>query len=392
MKKSFLLITEETIPPVQRFSLTERLAEVLSEIPDVKVHLVAVGANQKPGTGKVYFHGITIRNWSLFNLIKRAEANLKLLASAIWTVRKYRVSFIHGWWPIAFLTAKLTGRPYAVDMPEFIEEMYRSFNQPFYKIVRLILRRFQLTVATGSRLVIVESQLAADEWHRRKKTLDATRIQVIPYGVDTEFFLKGEGQSIRQRFGLSKDEIIVVYHGDIGYDDGVDVLLEAAKDLPLIVAIVGEGPRSLMNRLRKMAGPGTIFTGWLPYLQMPSVLSAADICCAPFRSTRYTNTTFPLKIMESMAAGRATVCSRITALASVVKDRQEVFLVKPGDVTALRGALLELAHDSQLRQKISQAGQARAFAIFDWRLRTSKETAILINLANPSAGIRWEKR
>ncbi len=382
MKKSFLLITEETIPPIQRFSLTERLAEVLSEIPGLKVHLIAVSSNPKARLGKVYFHGITIRNWSLFNLIKRAETNLKILASAIRTVRKYRVSFIHGWWPIAFLTAKLTGRPYAVDMPEFIEEMYRSFNQPFYKIVRLILRRFQLMVATGSRAVIVESQLAADEWHRRKKTLDSTRVHIIPYGVDTEFFSKGEGQSIRQQFGLSKDETLVVYHGDIGYDDGIDVLLEAAKDLPLIVAIVGEGPKSLMNRLRKMAGPGTIFTGWLPYLKMPSVLSAADICCAPFRSTRYTNTTFPLKIMESMAAGRATVCSEITAFASVVKDRQEVFLVKPGDVTALRCALMELAGGPQLRKKISQAGQAKAFAVFDWRLRTSKEMAILINLAN----------
>ena len=83
-----------------------------------------------------------------------------------------------------------------------------------------------------------------------------------------------------------------------------------------------------------------------------------------------------------MAAGRATVCSKITALASVVKDRQEVFLVKPDDVMALRGAFLELAGDPQLRKKISQAGQAKAFAVFDWRLRTSKEMAILINLAN----------
>jgi glycosyltransferase involved in cell wall biosynthesis len=199
--------------------------------------------------------------------------------------------------------------------------------------------------------------------------------------VEVEVFEAAVPGSFRTEWGIGDDETVILYHGDIGIDDGVDVLLEAAGSLPARVVIAGDGDSSFMGSLKRRAPSNVIFTGWIPYGRMPDVVASADICCAPFRSSLYTNSTFPLKPMEAMAAGKALVMSELHAFSCVVRDGFDCRLVAPGDASRLREALAELISSHGERARLGLNARATARKCFDWRIRVEREARMLLDIA-----------
>ncbi len=372
-----VLVTEEAIPPVYRFSLTEKLAIELAD-RGVKVHLVC-----RKGEGEFQHYGVTchpvhVKDWSLFNLKKRAEANLSLVFK-IWEVmRKDDIKLVYGWWPVLFFS-RIAGSPVAADMPEFIDVMYRSFNKPLHFLLSPLLRFFQRTVATMSRVVITESDMARAVWASRG--IDYKKTCSIPYGVDVNHFISVEkDRDFRKRFEISEEELLIMYHGDIGIDDGVDLLIEATEGLDARVVIIGEGDPGYMRHLRKIAHSRVIFTGWIPYKQIPGILKNADLYVAPFRSSLYTNTTYPLKIMEAMAAALPVVVSHLQALSLYLRDGKDSVFFKPSDIDDMRTKIIYLLKDEGQRRQLGQEALRTAQKYFDYRLRIKRESDLLLGL------------
>jgi len=69
--------------------------------------------------------------------------------------------------------------------------------------------------------------------------------------------------------------------------------------------------------------------------------------------------------MEAMSSGLAVVASRMAGIPELVEDRVGGLLVEPGDTAALADALMELARDRDLRDRLGRAGRARVLAEFD---------------------------
>ena len=69
---------------------------------------------------------------------------------------------------------------------------------------------------------------------------------------------------------------------------------------------------------------------------------------------------FGIVALEAAAAGKPTIASALGGLADVVVDGETGFLVPPGDVEGLRGALERLAGDPALRERMGEAARARA--------------------------------
>jgi glycosyltransferase involved in cell wall biosynthesis len=67
-----------------------------------------------------------------------------------------------------------------------------------------------------------------------------------------------------------------------------------------------------------------------------------------------------------MAHGCPVVATRVGGIPQLVDDGRTGYLVEPGDPEALRGALLRLLDDAQLRAKMGAAGRERVTAICSW--------------------------
>ncbi len=65
----------------------------------------------------------------------------------------------------------------------------------------------------------------------------------------------------------------------------------------------------------------------------------------------------PVAIIEALAAGVPVVATAVGGVPDVVRDDETGLLIPPGEPTALTNALLRLASDPELRQKLGSRGR-----------------------------------
>jgi len=87
----------------------------------------------------------------------------------------------------------------------------------------------------------------------------------------------------------------------------------------------------------------------------------ADICVVP--SLLYES--FSYTCAQAMAAGKPVVASRIGGIPETVKDGETGVLTTPGNAEELADAMVRLACDPALRERMGRAGRAKATREFD---------------------------
>lgn len=143
----------------------------------------------------------------------------------------------------------------------------------------------------------------------------------------------------------------------------VDVLLRAAARLRgpvpgLRVRIVGDGPGEERLRAlhRELALDGTVeWLGFVPPDALAAEYRSCDVFCLPSVQEG-----FGIVFLEAMAAGVPIVAARAAAIPEVVASG---ILAGPDDPGSLADALLCLAHDPALRDRLAAGGRdaVRAF-------------------------------
>ena len=144
----------------------------------------------------------------------------------------------------------------------------------------------------------------------RDEALD--RVRVIPNFVDTERIQPGPTENAyRREFGL-EGKTVVMYAGNLGYSQSVDLLVDAAErmvdrtDVAFVVNGGGSGREALVERASHL--PNVTFVGLQPRERLGEVLAAGDIHTVPLRAG-LARSSVPSKSYSILAAGRPCVAS-----------------------------------------------------------------------------------
>jgi phosphatidylinositol alpha-mannosyltransferase len=139
--------------------------------------------------------------------------------------------------------------------------------------------------------------------------------------------------------------------------------LRAKKDCPpsrLIMVGPGERLRREYERwIESVNLEDVVFTGHVPYTDLPRYYHTADIFSIPAVGQE----SFGIVLLEAMAAGKPIVATDIEGYASVVNSGAEGILVRPKDERSLASALVSLANDKDLREQMGARGRAKAEAL-----------------------------
>jgi len=224
----------------------------------------------------------------------------------------------------------------------------------------------------------------------RARRLVATRLDLVPrpvrhkavkvsWGANAERFDASlPGAPTRERHGLG-DGFVVGYSGSFKPWHGVDVLIEAAAELgdrPVRFLMVGDGPLRVELQARCAAlglADRFVFTGSVPYDQVPRELAAADLCVAPFVPERHGPSRRrgfvldPLKVFEYLAQAKPTVTIRAPNIEALFEDGVHLRLVDPGDPKALAAAIAEAMDDPERAQATARVGHQRVIERHTWR-------------------------
>ena len=222
---------------------------------------------------------------------------------------------------------------------------------------RAIYRRSDAVTALSDDLAAnVSAKVAALPPDRRPV------VRVIPNFVDTAAVRPMNRQTAyRGEHGLG-DRTVVMYAGNLGHSQSLDLLVEAARrhlhrpDLAYVVN--GGGVRADALRRAAEGLPNLTVVGYQPAERVPEVLATADVHVVPLRAGLGASSV-PSKTYAALAAGRPVVASvdEGTEVARVVSEAGAGLAVPPDDLDALVAAVEHLADDPGLRTTMGAAGR-----------------------------------
>lgn len=189
-----------------------------------------------------------------------------------------------------------------------------------------------------------------------------TPVRVIPNFVDTEVVRPTERENAyRKEFGL-EGKTVVMYAGNIGLSQSLDLVLEAASALSyepdLLFVINGDGAEraALESKARGMAN--VRFVDMQPFERVAEVYNAADIQLVPLKRG-LARSSVPSKTYSILAVGRPLIASvdEGSEIQRVLEQSGAGIAVPPEDPEQFTKALRRLLDAPDEALRMGEAGR-----------------------------------
>ncbi len=254
----------------------------------------------------------------------------------------------------------------------------------------LHLQDFEIDAAFGLGLVkgslILKGLITFERWIMNKYNLvssisdamvaklisrgvEPTKAVLFPNWVDTDKIVPlSIDQSLRAEWNIAANRIVVLYAGNIGKKQGLELLFSVAGDFKekhsqILFIIAGEGAAKseLMQAAADRKLDNIIFKPLQPVERLPVLLASGDIHLV-LQKRGVADLAMPSKLTGIFAAGGAALVTADagTALHKIVEENRLGLVIEPESSGALALGIERLAQDMNLRKEFKD--NARRFA------------------------------
>ena len=197
---------------------------------------------------------------------------------------------------------------------------------------------------------------------------DASKVSLVPCGVDLSVFRPLDQKIARDRLGLNGEKILL-YVGRVEPLKGLDLLVETAAQMDsedgvrmMVVGADANGGQE-MDRVKQLAKERDLedqidFVGQVDHLELPLYYNAADVCVVP---SYYES--FGLVALESMACGTPVVATRVGGLSTIIQHGRTGYLKPWRCPDAFANSVEMLISSDSLQQSMGEAARQRAEAM-----------------------------
>ena len=345
---------------IRIFDLADNLARVGH---DVLLFLPKIGYPKKQTICRVIeipFIDLSIIRPLSFHLACTVIMLIKLIeAPDIFYVRKMN-SFL------PMLVAKLLKIPTFFEIPNDPYLAYRSKTK---------MRIFLEGTIDKYSMMLSDRIIVLSEWSKNRLKqiggISLSKLIVLPSGTDTELFKPLPKEECCIKLGFDSSFFYVGFVGSFFFQQGLDTLIDSAPDIlqkykNTRFLLVGDGPMMQVwkQKVNREGLEGAfVFTGQIPYQEVPEYVGAMDICVAPHRKD--TNQASPVKIFDYMACGKPIVASDIEVVREITERCGCAVLVPPEQPRELARAILFLIGGRERREEMGEKGRNYAVHNFD---------------------------
>lgn len=339
----------------------ERVAEFWAEAARSAGHDVTVIACEKDAekAGRtVTPNGVVVerlRSWGVLFSMPIAPALPFALLKA---VRTADIVHFHEPYPAGTLSLLMLPRPRKLVITWHGDIVRQKHLKPYAEwFQHKLARRADAILCTTERMAPSSSVLRSH----------VSKIRIVPFMIDTAPFdaLRGRTDRInatRQRWGGR----FAFACGRLIPYKGYEVLVDAIAGTDLRVVVAGGGPlREALEAQAKARGVAAQIT----FAGVVDDETLRDLYCAceflVFPSVTH-GEAFGLVQLDAMAAGKPVINTWLpTSVPAVSVDGVSGLTVEPRDPAALRGAMLRLWNDSELRQRLGAGALERVRSVFE---------------------------
>lgn len=196
------------------------------------------------------------------------------------------------------------------------------------------------------------------------KGLPPVKVEVIPNFVDIDFIRPLEKpNAFSLAHGLA-DKFVVLYAGNVGLSQGLEVILDAAEILrdqrEVVFLIIGQGTcrDELLAQAERRGLQNIKLLPFQPESDVPQVYATCDVALIPLRRG-ITENSVPCKTYSIMAAGKPYIAG-VDGQSTVSKLTELVscgVCVMPENGQALADAVLQLQSDEEMRRVMGHNGR-----------------------------------
>lgn len=187
----------------------------------------------------------------------------------------------------------------------------------------------------------------------------AGKAVVIPNFVDSERIVPGGTDTAYRREFAPGAESVVMYAGNVGFSQSLDLLIEAARRMPEVVFVVnGEGSSRAEVQGQAAGLANVVFVDYQPADRLAEVLASADVHVVPLRRG-LGNVSVPSKTFSIMAAARPILASidADSQVARMIGAARCGAVVAPDDADAFVAALASLLDEPGERAAMGERGR-----------------------------------
>ncbi|UCD49724.1 MAG: glycosyltransferase family 4 protein [Phycisphaerales bacterium] len=250
--------------------------------------------------------------------------------------------------------AALAGVPVRLWSKRSMNPVYETMRKPTLRDRIAISLRVSCWLATR---VLAVSTAVKEELI--ELGIPTGKLAVLPNPAEIERLSEETRRQVRTELGYGDDEVVFTTIGHAVPVKGWDVLLQSfaqvAKHYPrarlqFVGSITGAREREYYQCLNASIRTWGLadrvrFLGDQPDIRVP--LAAADVFILPSRSEGNSNA-----LTEAMMFGLPCIATKVGAAADVIAHGENGWLVERNDAEELRDAMLSLARDQGLRQRI----------------------------------------
>jgi D-glycero-alpha-D-manno-heptose 1-phosphate guanylyltransferase len=304
-------------------------------------------------------------------------------------LRKVDAVYIDETIPFSALIARLFfGRNVAITVADFFTDIYfRGLMEPVGNFIRAI------DIATWRHLPLIFTRANATRQWLVKQHIAAARIHPVydPCDFSTFFPLAhDERATVRQSFGYTPDDVVLVHHGILHPNKGNDRIIRAISDLHeacprLRYLLIGDGPE--MRHLRQLIidlklSDRCQLTGWLPTLtRLNQVINAGDIGLVMRNGSTSDGFHLTGALVHAMACGLPILAANLSGIAEMVDDGRNGYLFDAGNPDSFKAKLNQLYHDKSRRKDLGIHALHDAKASFDITKISNATASPLLRLA-----------
>ena len=211
--------------------------------------------------------------------------------------------------------------------------------------------------------------------------MGAKNVIVIPQGVDTNIMKNlPKDKELQKKYNINDNDKVVMYLGSILSHSGLDVIFndmgKILKEIPEFrLLVVGDGPD--LERLKQQSKrleiyEKIIFTGFVPYKEVPRFCSLADLCINPFRMDgkyAFNDKLTPVKFFDFLSCGKPVLATPLQGTLYDFPKESNTIIYESLDL--FTGKMIELLKNDSL-DEVGQRGREFVGKNFTWDSVTRK--------------------
>ncbi|MCV9388485.1 glycosyltransferase [Reichenbachiella ulvae] len=191
------------------------------------------------------------------------------------------------------------------------------------------------------------------------------QVMTIANGVDTKFFVPFEKKELRIKYGLSKDDYIILYVGENindqrkGFDFFVKALrsISIERDNKIVVAVAGHPGPTVLDSIENVR---VVYFGKVENQEkMKDIFSLSNLLVLPTMIDNLPNT-----LVEAFACGCPAISFDVGGVSDIIDDGSNGLLIDPKDYIALgKGVIWMIENASKI--DFSENARRKAIEKFD---------------------------